>query len=43
MCCGRGYTTKRMKVKERCKCKFQWCCYVECKTCTRIAEMTTCK
>ncbi|XP_022652399.1 protein Wnt-5b-like isoform X2 [Varroa destructor] len=43
MCCGRGYTTKRMKVKERCKCKFQWCCYVECKTCTNIVEITTCK
>ncbi|XP_028966498.1 protein Wnt-5b [Galendromus occidentalis] len=43
MCCGRGFTTKRVKVKERCKCKFQWCCYVECKTCTKIVEMTTCK
>ena len=43
MCCGRGYNTLKTKVKERCKCKFHWCCYVECKTCTKDVELTICK
>ncbi|XP_072157322.1 protein Wnt-5b isoform X2 [Bemisia tabaci] len=43
MCCDRGYNTKKMIVKERCDCKFQWCCFVECKTCTRVTEIHTCK
>jgi len=43
MCCGRGYTTMKTKIKERCKCKFHWCCYVECQTCTKNVELTLCK
>jgi len=43
MCCGRGYNTVKTRVKERCKCKFHWCCYVECKTCTKSVELTVCK
>merc|ERR1711862_102831 len=43
MCCGRGYNRIKTKVKERCKCKFHWCCYVECKTCTKPVELTVCK
>lgn len=43
MCCGRGYNKIKTKVKERCKCKFHWCCYVECKTCTKPVELTVCK
>ena len=43
MCCGRGYNTIKTKIKERCKCKFHWCCYVECKTCTKDVELTVCK
>ena len=31
------------RVKERCKCKFHWCCYVECKTCTKAVELYVCK
>ena len=31
------------RVRERCKCKFHWCCYVECKTCTKPVELTVCK
>ncbi|XP_068624141.1 uncharacterized protein [Battus philenor] len=33
MCCGRGYNTKKMVIKERCECKFHWCCRVDCNTC----------
>merc|ERR1719433_2133450 len=43
MCCDRGWETIQTQIKERCKCKFHWCCYVECKTCTRDVELTVCK
>ncbi|XP_026315993.1 protein Wnt-5b-like isoform X1 [Hyposmocoma kahamanoa] len=43
MCCGRGYNTKRITVKERCNCKFHWCCRVECDTCMQTVEIYTCK
>lgn len=43
MCCGRGYNTFKQKLVERCNCKFYWCCFVKCKTCERIVDVTTCK
>ena len=43
MCCGRGYNVIKTNIKERCNCKFHWCCYVECKTCTKNVELTVCK
>ncbi|XP_035783163.1 protein Wnt-5-like isoform X1 [Anopheles albimanus] len=43
LCCGRGYNTKKIVVKERCNCKFQWCCQVKCETCTKTIEEYTCK
>lgn len=43
MCCGRGYNTLKTTVKERCKCKFHWCCHVECKTCIKTVDVHTCK
>ncbi|XP_023215183.1 protein Wnt-5b-like [Centruroides vittatus] len=43
MCCGRGYNTHKVSLKERCKCKFHWCCYVECKTCVYSLDTHTCK
>ncbi|XP_013420012.1 protein Wnt-10a-like [Lingula anatina] len=43
LCCGRGYDTVRMKRTEKCDCKFHWCCYVICKTCTYNDWVTVCK
>ncbi|XP_050669428.1 protein Wnt-5b-like [Leptidea sinapis] len=43
LCCGHGYNTKKMVTKERCECKFHWCCQVECNTCVKTEEIYTCK
>ncbi|XP_064639356.1 protein Wnt-11b-2-like isoform X2 [Lineus longissimus] len=43
MCCGRGFYSYTKLVKERCHCKYYWCCYVKCKTCTKNVEVHTCK
>lgn len=42
MCCNRGYTTRRERRTERCKCKFKWCCSVECEECVRDVPISTC-
>ncbi|XP_065845218.1 protein Wnt-2b-A-like [Oscarella lobularis] len=33
LCCGHGVEEKKV-VKEQCKCKFVWCCGVQCTQCT---------
>ncbi|XP_064475965.1 protein Wnt-4-like [Ornithodoros turicata] len=43
LCCGRGYETKVVKKRERCHCKFHWCCYVTCKSCETRFEQYACK
>ncbi|XP_054159237.1 protein Wnt-4-like [Oppia nitens] len=43
MCCGRGYHSQKERIKERCNCKFHWCCYVECDQCIREVLVHTCK
>lgn len=43
LCCGRGYNTKKIVVKERCNCKFHWCCHVKCDVCTNVVEEYSCK
>jgi len=42
LCCNRGHTTRRERRVERCKCKFHWCCYVECEECVRDVQISTC-
>ncbi|CAH1781757.1 unnamed protein product [Owenia fusiformis] len=43
MCCGRGFITLNLLKKERCECKYYWCCYVKCKTCRRYVEIHKCR
>ena len=33
LCCDHGYETFTLEVAKLCKCKFIWCCKVECGTC----------
>lgn len=32
-----------VRIKEKCQCKFVWCCYVKCKTCEKELYMHSCK
>ena len=43
LCCGRGFRTYRVKVREKCKCKFVWCCAVKCEICERYVKRRVCK
>ncbi|XP_075216700.1 wnt oncogene analog 2 [Lycorma delicatula] len=43
MCCGRGYNTHQFTNTSQCHCKFHWCCYVRCDTCSEKTEQYTCK
>uniref|UniRef100_UPI00358EAD04 protein Wnt-7a-like isoform X2 n=1 Tax=Myxine glutinosa TaxID=7769 RepID=UPI00358EAD04 len=43
MCCGRGYNTHQYTKMWQCNCKFHWCCYVKCNTCSERTEEYTCK
>nr|CAD7257898.1 unnamed protein product [Timema shepardi] len=43
MCCGRGYNTHQYTKTWQCHCKFHWCCYVNCDTCSERTEEYTCK
>ncbi|XP_073254078.1 protein Wnt-5a-like isoform X3 [Porites lutea] len=35
LCCGRGYQPAEVVTKEKCQCKFYWCCTVKCKQCLK--------
>ena len=42
MCCGRNYKTKIVLKKEKCNCRFVWCCNIKCDTCPRNVSVDTC-
>ena len=43
LCCGRGYHTERVLVKEKCRCRFKFCCEIECDTCKYYKTIHYCK
>lgn len=43
MCCSRGYTSHIIKKKERCECRYYWCCYIKCRECVTSIHVNTCK
>jgi wingless-type MMTV integration site family, member 10 len=42
LCCGRGYYLVKEVTKQRCHCRFHWCCDVECQTCEQIEWISIC-
>jgi wingless-type MMTV integration site family protein 7 len=42
LCCGRGYNTHQIYRKWKCKCKFRWCCEVECQNCQERVDVFLC-
>lgn len=44
LCCGRGYTTREVMRKEKCKCRFKnnQCCQVICDYCEKYEERYYC-
>lgn len=42
MCCGRGFNHRQRITSERCNCKFNWCCVVECLMCPVVIEEFYC-
>jgi len=43
LCCGRGHHTRRETIREKCGCKFIWCCDVKCKICEKEQNVHYCK
>ena len=42
LCCSRGYTTRTIRRVEQCRCKFHWCCYVDCEECEWEETVSVC-
>lgn len=43
LCCDRGYNRVHTTIRSRCRCHFNWCCYVLCSECVENAWVTICK
>nr|AFN44719.1 Wnt protein-like protein 6 [Bugula neritina] len=43
MCCNRGYERQSFQVRQKCRCKFVWCCEVVCDTCINNVTIHLCK
>ncbi|CAK9291199.1 unnamed protein product [Gordionus sp. m RMFG-2023] len=43
LCCGRGDEKKVITLKQRCHCKFQWCCDVKCSVCIKNVTFFVCR
>ncbi|XP_028393131.1 protein Wnt-1-like isoform X2 [Dendronephthya gigantea] len=42
LCCGRGYRSEWKAVEKPCKCRFEWCCKVNCQTCKETKNVHLC-
>lgn len=42
LCCHRGYSKTQVTVRENCKCRFLWCCKVECEVCESTKILHRC-
>ncbi|XP_065179496.1 protein wingless-like isoform X2 [Sycon ciliatum] len=42
VCCQRGYNERRRIASQRCRCRFHWCCRVECDWCRVVSKKYTC-
>lgn len=43
LCCGRGYDTRKIMIRRKCNCRFNWCCSVHCDECEQLKYVYTCK
>ena len=43
LCCGRGYHQFFERETTNCQCKFKYCCFVQCKKCTRQKLVAKCR
>lgn len=42
LCCRRGYQKFQQTVRKNCKCRFHWCCEVECEVCRSVETVYRC-